>query len=88
LSRDAKGYTSHDFDEPLILGVLNADDQAHYRHEPGTVHIRVSCTSAAQKTFNRGIALLHSFRYDEAEKAFIEVTARNLDAPWAIGASL
>jgi len=36
LSRDAKDYTSHDFDEPLILGVLNADDQDHYRHEPGS----------------------------------------------------
>ena len=56
----------------LLLGVLNADDQHH--HDLGSVHFPVSCTPAAQKTFDHGVALLHSFWYDEAEKTFSEVT--------------
>jgi tetratricopeptide (TPR) repeat protein len=56
----------------LLLGVLTADDQHH--HDLGSVHFPVSCTTAAQKTFDRGAALLHSFWYDEAEKTFSEVT--------------
>src|SRR5260221_5086643 len=56
----------------LLLGALVADDQHH--HDLGSVHFPVSCTPAAQKTFDRGAALLHSFWYDEAEKTFSEVT--------------
>ncbi len=36
----------------------------------GRVSFTVSCNSAAQKQFNRATALLHSFWYEEAEKAF------------------
>src|SRR5438128_11244416 len=57
---------------PLLLSVLIADDQHH--HDLGSVHFPVSCSPAAQKTFDRGAALLHSFWYDEAEKTFSEVT--------------
>src|SRR6266851_8162732 len=56
----------------LLLGALTADDQHH--HDLGSVHFPVSCTPPAQKTFDRGVALLHSFWYDEAEKTFSEVT--------------
>jgi tetratricopeptide (TPR) repeat protein len=38
----------------------------------GKVHFAVSCSPAAQRTFDRAVALLHSFGYDEAEKAFNE----------------
>src|SRR5260370_9662808 len=54
----------------LLLGALVADDQHH--HDLGSVHFPVSCTPAAQKMFDRGAALLHSFWYDEAEKTFSE----------------
>ena len=40
----------------------------------GTVHFAVSCKPQAQKQFNRAVAWLHSFEYEEAEKAFTEVT--------------
>jgi predicted Zn-dependent protease len=40
----------------------------------GRVNFAVSCTPAAQKIFNRATAWLHSFEYEEAEKAFNEVT--------------
>jgi tetratricopeptide (TPR) repeat protein len=47
-------------------------------HEPteklGQVSFAVSCTPKAQKQFNRAVAWLHSFEYEESEKAFTEVT--------------
>jgi tetratricopeptide (TPR) repeat protein len=56
---------------------LAAPDEGHHdalTHEQlGTVHFPVSCTPAAQKTFEKGIALLHSFWYEEAEKTFVAV---------------
>ena len=49
-----------------------------HKHDPseklGTVHFPISCTPQAQKKFNRAVAWLHSFEYEEAEKAFTEVT--------------
>jgi hypothetical protein len=49
-----------------------------HRHDPseklGRVHFSISCNSAAQRQFNRAVAWLHSFEYEEAEKAFTEVT--------------
>ncbi|HEX5889877.1 MAG TPA: hypothetical protein VFY61_14310 [Pyrinomonadaceae bacterium] len=50
----------------------------HHRHdasELGRVNFSVSCTPQAQKKFNRAVAWLHSFEYEEAEKAFTEVAA-------------
>ncbi len=40
----------------------------------GRVNFPVSCTPQAQRQFNRAVAWLHSFEYEEAEKAFTEVT--------------
>ena len=40
----------------------------------GQVDFPVTCTVAAQAQFNRGIAILHSFYYPAAMKAFTEVT--------------
>jgi tetratricopeptide (TPR) repeat protein len=39
----------------------------------GRVNFPVSCTTQAQKQFNRAVAWLHSFEYEEAEKVFAEV---------------
>ena len=36
----------------------------------GTVEFRVSCTAEAQESFTRGVALLHSFTYEESAEAF------------------
>ena len=60
--------------------VINAQAQhGDHRHEPseklGRVNFAVSCTPQAQKQFNRAVAWLHSFEYEEAEKAFLEVAA-------------
>jgi hypothetical protein len=40
----------------------------------GQVDFPVSCTAPAQAQFNRGVAILHSFYYPAALKAFSEVT--------------
>src|SRR6266849_9223130 len=57
----------------LLRALAAADDQHSHGHALGIVHFPVSCTPAAQKTFDSGIALLHSFWYDEEEKTFSEV---------------
>ena len=51
------------------------DQHTHDHSEKlGQVNFNVSCTPQAQKQFNRAVAWLHSFEYEEAEKAFAEVT--------------
>src|SRR5579864_1490804 len=58
---------------PLCAHRLLADegDQHFDRSEKlGTVSFPVSCAPATQKPFERGVALMHSFWYDEAEKQF------------------
>lgn len=57
----------------------------------GKVHFPVSCTPVAQAQFNQALAMLHSFWYDEAEKAFQRVTATDPDCAmgyWGIAMSL
>jgi tetratricopeptide (TPR) repeat protein len=63
----------------------------HGAHEElGKVNFRVSCSPAAQKQFNRADALLHSFGYEQAEKAFAEVLTTDPEcvmAYWGIAMS-
>src|ERR1017187_9300480 len=39
----------------------------------GTVSFAVSCATAVQAPFNRGVALLHDFWYEEAQRQFEEI---------------
>jgi tetratricopeptide (TPR) repeat protein len=43
----------------------------------GKVDFAVSCASNAQPEFNRGVALLHSFFYEEARRAFTAVAEKD-----------
>ena len=57
---------------------LLADDEGHHHEDLteqqlGSVHFPVSCAVPAQKPFERGVALLHSFWYEEAEKEFADI---------------
>src|SRR5437899_5565423 len=58
-------------------GAAAADEGHHHeeltQEQLGTVHFPVSCTPDAQETFEKGVALLHSFWYEESEKAFLDV---------------
>jgi tetratricopeptide (TPR) repeat protein len=58
----------------LAWGGWAAMDQHDHGVELGTVRFPVSCTADAQKTFERGVALLHSFWYEEAERTFADTT--------------
>jgi hypothetical protein len=39
----------------------------------GAVHFPVSCSASVQAPFERGVAMLHSFWYEEARKQFASV---------------
>jgi tetratricopeptide (TPR) repeat protein len=58
-------------------GAAFGDEDHHHEQlsqdQLGTVHFPVSCAADAQKTFEKGVALLHSFWYEEAEKTFLDV---------------
>jgi len=64
----------------LIPSAALADDEAHHHEELtpeqlGTVHFPISCVIQEQKPFERGVALLHSFWYEEAQKQFEQIAA-------------
>jgi tetratricopeptide (TPR) repeat protein len=56
----------------LLVG-LTGEDSAGAAEKLGKVHFPVSCTPAAQQQFDRAVALLHSFWFPEAAKAFTAV---------------
>ena len=62
----------------LCSFTLIAQETHQHKHEMGEklgrVNFAVSCNRAAQQQFNRAVALLHSFWYEEAQKGFVEVT--------------
>ncbi len=65
--------------------------QAKSPEQLGAVDFLNSCTPAAQATFQRGVAMLHSFRFVETEKTFRDVLARDPScaiANWGIAAIL
>jgi tetratricopeptide (TPR) repeat protein len=72
----------------LFLGLFLAlcqsaqhSDEMHHHAEPleklGAVSFPISCSSEAQKPFELGVALLHSYWYEEADKQFKEVAAKD-----------
>ncbi len=71
-------------------------DEGHHHEDLttdqlGTVHFPVSCASTVQKPFERGVALLHSFWYEEAEKEFQQIAEDDPQcamAHWGIGMSI
>ena len=57
----------------------------------GTVHFPVSCAESVQEPFQRGVALLHSFWYEEAEKEFLDIAKNDpacAMAHWGVAMSL
>jgi tetratricopeptide (TPR) repeat protein len=75
----------------LVLSTPSFSFAQEHRHELGTVRFEISCSGAAQQAFLRGLALLHSFWYDEAGKAFSKVLAADPSCAmgyWGIAMSL
>jgi tetratricopeptide (TPR) repeat protein len=55
------------------------------------VHFSISCNARVQQPFNRAVALLHSFWFQEANKGFVSVTEIDPDCAmgyWGIAMSL
>jgi len=72
-------------------------DKDHHHHEDltetqlGTVYFPISCVASVQKPFARGVALLHSFWYEEAEKEFVDIAKDDPNcamAHWGIAMSI
>ncbi len=81
----------------LFCIAMADDDQTQHHHEDltsaqlGTVSFPVSCAPAVQKPFERGVALLHSFWYEEAEKEFQQIAVDDpgcVMAHWGVAMSL
>jgi tetratricopeptide (TPR) repeat protein len=80
-----------------FTAVADDEDKDHHHHEDlsetqlGTVHFPVSCSASVQKPFARGVALLHSFWYEEAEKEFLDIAKDDPHcamAHWGIAMSI
>jgi hypothetical protein len=75
---------------------LAADDEGHHHEElteaqVGIVHFSSSCLAAEQKPVERGVAMLHSFWYEEAEKQFQHIEKDDPKcaiAHWGVAMSL
>lgn len=78
----------------LSLTPAAADDgpHAHAAHgKVGTVKFPTSCSPAVQPRFERAVAMLHSFWYDQAELAFTQLAQQEPDcalAHWGVAMSL
>ena len=81
----------------FTFATADDDDKNHHHHEDltetqlGTVHFPVSCSASVQKPFARGVALLHSFWYEEAEKEFLDIVKDDSHcamAHWGVAMSI
>ena len=75
---------------------LLADDDSHHHEEMteaqvGTVHFPSSCAESVQKPIERGVAMLHSFWYEESQKEFEQIEKDDPQcaiAHWGVAMSL
>ena len=75
-----------------MLAVLAATCSVHAQEEKlGKVRFKTSCSAAAQKAFERALALLHSFAYPETVESFRaipQIDPKCAIAYWGVAASL
>ena len=68
-------------------GSVHAQEMHDHDHgvpeKLGTVSFPISCAASVQQPFNRAVALLHSFAYGAAQKAFRDVAAKDPKCPMA-----
>ena len=65
-----------------LLLLLTVASEALAQHEHGierlgTVDFRTSCSPSAQRDFDRAVALLHSFAYEDATAAFTAIESKD-----------
>lgn len=65
----------------VLLSPSSWCDEGHHHslteEEIGSVHFSTSCSEGVAVSFNRSVALLHSFQYEQAREAFGAVAARD-----------
>jgi tetratricopeptide (TPR) repeat protein len=78
-----------------LQGSVLGDDTPAHHHDAGEklgkVSFPISCAPESQKPFERGVALMHSFGYEEAQGQFVEITQKDpacAMAHWGIALSL
>jgi tetratricopeptide (TPR) repeat protein len=68
-------------------------DEHHHvltQEEVGSVHFSTSCSKTIESSFNRSVALLHSFQYEQARQSFDEISNQDPKcamAQWGIAMS-
>ncbi len=79
------------FFAPLAL----CQEEHHHHHdlteaEVGSVHFSTSCQADLAASFNRAVALLHSFQYEDARRAFTAIAGQDPQcamAQWGVAMS-
>jgi tetratricopeptide (TPR) repeat protein len=77
----------------LLAGFALAQEKHHHalsEEEVGAVHFLTSCHPDLAASFNRAVALLHSFQYEDARAAFADIAARDPQcamAQWGVAMS-
>src|SRR5260370_19296831 len=65
----------------LYSGSLALAAQEHHHdlstEEVGSVHFPISCSKGVELSFNRAVALLHSFQYEQARQSFNEISTQD-----------
>src|SRR5258708_11342884 len=64
---------------PAVFG--QSEEQHHHAdtvraEQYGSVHFPISCSGQVQQSFERGVAMLHSFEYEDADATFVAVAPR------------
>jgi len=87
------------FQRALLAALLCATrlapcDEGHHHslteEEVGSVHFSTSCQPALANNFNRAVALLHSFQYEQARQAFTAIVGKDPQcamAQWGVAMS-
>jgi tetratricopeptide (TPR) repeat protein len=78
----------------LFLGPIARCQEEHHHEltaeEVGSVHFATSCSNTDEVSFNRAVALLHSFQYEQARRAFSDISAKDPScamAQWGVAMS-
>src|SRR5713226_507088 len=77
----------------LFAALACADERHNHKlsaDELGSIHFSTSCAKSTEAAFNRAVALLHSFQYEQSRASFEEVSRRDPNcamAQWGIAMS-
>ena len=77
----------------LLASVAWADEEHHHaltEQEVGSVHFDTSCSKDVTGDFNRAVALLHSFQYEQTRQTFTQITKEDPKcaiAQWGVAMS-